>query len=196
MPRPAHHSADAIRSAALRLVAEGGPAAATIGVVARAVGAPNGSIYHRFPSRDVLIAEVWLEDAASCQRDVLAALDRGDGLGAALAVPRWVRAHPLEARVLLLHRREELVGREWPAPVRARAREVTAALDRGVAGFIRRIGRGAAVARRVRFALLDVPYAAVRRDVATGVSPPPDLDALIRSTWGAVMGGPAEGVAK
>ena len=46
--------------AAMRLVAEGGPNAATVAGIAGALGAPVGSIYHRFKSRDLLLARLWI----------------------------------------------------------------------------------------------------------------------------------------
>ncbi|MEJ7734392.1 MAG: TetR family transcriptional regulator [Polyangiaceae bacterium] len=47
--RPAKFDREELLDAALALVAEGGPAALTLAALARAAGAPTGSIYHRFP---------------------------------------------------------------------------------------------------------------------------------------------------
>ena len=44
--------------AALRLVADRGPQAVTVAALAREVGAPTGSIYHRYRSRDELLAKL------------------------------------------------------------------------------------------------------------------------------------------
>src|SRR5882724_1847597 len=60
MPRAPQFDQAQILDAAERLIARHGPSGATIGAIAQAVGAPTGSIYHRFDSRDVLLAEVWL----------------------------------------------------------------------------------------------------------------------------------------
>lgn len=38
------------------------------------------------------------------------------GLAAALHIPAWVRAHPDEARILILHRQEDFIGRQAAPP--------------------------------------------------------------------------------
>src|SRR3712207_1089671 len=128
MPRPARFSNQGILDAAAEVAARSGPAGATMGAIADSLGAPTGSIYHRFRSRDVLLAELWLQTVEAFQvgfRAALAGPDAGAaGLEAALHTPRWVRAHPVPARLLLLHHREDFVPGEWPAEVVERAREV------------------------------------------------------------------------
>src|SRR5262245_382938 len=89
MSRTSEYDADQILTAAGRLIAASGPGGATIGAIARAVGAPTGSIYHRFPSRDVLLAQVWLRAATAFQaeffRRLAGAPPRRAGLAAALS---------------------------------------------------------------------------------------------------------------
>src|SRR5262245_11543830 len=113
MPRVAEYDADQIVRAAGRLIASSGPGAATIAAIARAVGAPTGSIYHRFRSRDVLLAEVWLRAATAFQAEFFLRLagcpPRRAGLAAALYMAQRVREKPGEARLLLIHRREDFV---------------------------------------------------------------------------------------
>ncbi len=65
MPRAPQFNETQILSATGRLIARHGPSGATIGAIARALGAPTGSIYHRFDSRDGLLAEVWLGAATA-----------------------------------------------------------------------------------------------------------------------------------
>ena len=65
--KPARFHHDLIIDAASAVVAEQGPTGATISRIAKAAGAPTGSIYHRFSSRDVLLGEVWLSAAESFQ---------------------------------------------------------------------------------------------------------------------------------
>ena len=59
MPRPQLHPTDAMLDAARDLVLRAGPRATTIEAIAEASGAPTGSIYHRFRSRDELLATLW-----------------------------------------------------------------------------------------------------------------------------------------
>ena len=59
----------------------------TVTSVTERLGAPTGSFYHRFASRDVLLANVWLGTATAFQTDFVAAIKAGDGLAAALHTP-------------------------------------------------------------------------------------------------------------
>src|SRR5262249_27789292 len=118
MPRPSKFDEDQLLTAAGRLIAAHGPSGATIGAIGRAVGARTGSIYHRFASRDVLLGEVWLRAAAEFQNAFFEQLNgtppRAAGVASALYMVRRVRERPDEARLLLLHRREDFIGRGWP----------------------------------------------------------------------------------
>src|SRR5438270_9574864 len=127
MGRPARFDPDLFLHAATRLVADRGPAGTTIAAVASLADAPTGSIYHRFPSRDSLLAEVWLRAAELFQTGLLAAM-AGDLVEASLHTPRFAREHLREARVLLLHRREEITASPWRRDARERAARLAAAL--------------------------------------------------------------------
>ena len=100
MPRVSFSNADFL-TAARDLAAAGGPAAVTVGSVTERLGAPSGSFYYRFASRDVLLAELWLATALSFQEGFVAAINAGDGLAAALHTPVWVRSHLDDARLFL-----------------------------------------------------------------------------------------------
>ena len=190
MARPARFTADEFLDAAVRRIAARGPAAATVSAIAADLRAPSGSFYHRFRSREALVAAAWLRSVERFQEGFLARLVRGDGLEAALHTPRWARARPEEARLLLLHRREELVTGPFPAELRVRAEAAIRQVDDGLRAFARaRLGGvTAAAVRRVWFAVVDVPYAAVRRHLAAGEAPPPLADELIRAAYRATMG--------
>lgn len=193
MPRLPEYDADQIVTAAGRLIAANGPGAATIGAIARAVGAPTGSIYHRFRSRDVLLAQVWLRAATAFQAEFFRRLagepPRRAGLTAALYMAQRVREDPREAQLLLVHRREDFVDRGWPARLSRQALALGRQIDRALADFSLRL-TGRADARTVRivtFAVVEVPFAAVRRHVAANEPPPPAVDDLIRVTYKAVL---------
>lgn len=179
--------------AAMVLVAEGGPNAATIAGIAGALGAPVGSIYHRFGSRELLLARLWVRTVKRFQTGFLRALEAEDldeaALGAALYNVGRTRERPEEARVLLLYRREDL-AEKWPEELG----DELAALNTDVEGAIRdhalrRYGEGggAAAVRRVVFALVDVPYAAGRRHLVNGEPPPPLVDDLVTETLRCVL---------
>jgi AcrR family transcriptional regulator len=106
------------------------------------VGAPTGSIYHRFGSRDVLLAQVWLRAAGAFQgaffERLIGPAPRAAGLMAALYMAQRVRERPEEAR-LLLHRREDFVDRGWPAALRARATQLGQQVEAELRVFTHRL---------------------------------------------------------
>jgi AcrR family transcriptional regulator len=195
MPRPAKHDKTGILNAAASLVAAHGPGAATITAIGQAIGAPSGSIYHRFGSRDELLGRLWLSKAVVFQNrwaQALAAPDpRAAGLEAALSLPRLVRDDLEGARIMLLHRREDFLERGWPPQMQREAQRLGQQAQETLAMITRRLfGRNTASARQVAtFAVLDLPFSAVRRYVAAGKPPPPVVDELIEKAYAAVIGG-------
>jgi AcrR family transcriptional regulator len=193
MSRRAKFDEEQIIASTTRLIAADGPAAVTMAAIASALRAPTGSIYHRFPSRDVLLAEVWLRAATSFQDGYFDILGRpaarDAGLAAALYLPQRVRANLLEARILLLYRREDFLAPHWPEKLRARALALQRQVDGGLQGFSRRLfGRADhKTLRLVTYAVLDAPLAAVRRHVAANEIPPDHVNALIRATYVAIL---------
>jgi AcrR family transcriptional regulator len=189
MPRPARFSHEQIVAATARVAAERGPARASVARIARTLRAPTGSIYHRFASRSVLLGEVWLQAAESFQDGFLKQLDGVDPHAAGLAAVRygveWVREHPQEARILLLHRREDFLESEWPTSMRKRARALREQLSKGLRNFCQRLlGRADAKSLRiVTFALAEAPLAAVKRHIEWGEPPPKIVDALVAETY-------------
>lgn len=198
MARPRQYSSQGILEAAAGLAAERGPAGATIGAIADSLGAPTGSIYHRFRSKDVLLAELWLQTVEGFQVAFQAALAGPDpreaGLEAALYTVHWVRAHPVPARLLLLHHRDDFVSGDWPPEVVERAAALKAGGDSAMRSFTRRAlgSTSAAARRRARFAVVELPVAAVRAHLRAGESPPPIVDELVAEAYGAVMGAESE----
>jgi AcrR family transcriptional regulator len=190
MGRTAKYTSEQFVDAALDLVAEHGPSAVTIAAVAGKLRAPVGSVYHRFVSRDVLLAKLWLRVVRSFQEGFLDTLQREGGLRAALYTPRWVRAHPKEAKLLLVYRRAELISGTWPDEVQSLAAQIAQELDAGIVRFTRQLfGRVTKSAlRRTQFALIDVPYAAVRRSLIADESLPTGVDRLVSETYTAILG--------
>lgn len=177
--------------AALALVAERGPAAVTVGAITARLKAPTGSFYHRFASRDVLLAELWLKTVLAFQKGIGAALDAGDGLKAALHTPAWVREHPDEGRLLLLHHRDDFVQGDWPVALRAAVDDHQKRAAAALEDFSRRTlgSAGPDELCRVQFVIATVPVAAVRPHLQRHETPPPIVGTLIRTTYRAVMDG-------
>lgn len=195
MGRRALYSDEEILSAARGLISSGGPSAATISAIGAALGgAPSGSVYHRFASRHELLGRVWLRTAAVFQNAFVAAASSapGDaeraGLNAALSLPQQVRADPVGARIMLLHRREDFFSDEWPPEMQAEARRLGRQVDETLTDLARRLlGDGREARRAATFAVLDIPFAAVRPHVAASEDPPPFLDVLIAAAYRSVI---------
>jgi AcrR family transcriptional regulator len=152
--------------------------------------APVGSVYHRFSSRDDLLAEIWLVVVESFQKGFLEALER-DGLEAVLYTVEWVRGHFDEARLLLLYRREDLVSGPWPEHLKEKAARVVRELNEGVRRFTEK-QFGSLTGENIRrstFALTDVPLAALRPHLERGEPPPGIVGHLIRDAYLAIMRG-------
>ena len=115
MPRPQVHPTDTMLDAARDLLLEEGSRSATMEAIADASGAPTGSIYHRFGSRDELIAKLWIRAVHRSQASFLAALERDSpreaALAAALSIVDFCEDHPADAQLLVGFRREDLVKR-------------------------------------------------------------------------------------
>lgn len=183
MGRPPKTDEQRVLRAATGLLARGGVGGLTMAGLAAAAGVPVGSLYHRFPSREVITARAWLRAAGLFQEPFLSALDMGPRQAALMVVP-WVREHPDEASVLLLYRREDLVRGQWPEGVRAEAHRLATEAETA----LRHAAKLAALPpRTVRFAVVDVPLAAVRPHLLAGKAVPEDVDELVRRAAWAVL---------
>ncbi|WP_138900003.1 TetR/AcrR family transcriptional regulator [Streptomyces albidochromogenes] len=173
MARPPRYDTSLLLDAAVRLAAEGGPAAVTMAAVAKAVGAPSGSVYHRFPSRSALMAEVWLRTVERFQEGYVAVLTAsGDPGQAAVAASRhvvaWSRTHR-EETALLLHGPEAFGRGAWSPEQAERADAGNRRLFGRIAALAAELGaRHPAQTERVALALVDLPLALVRRHVRGG----------------------------
>ncbi len=189
MPKRLFEDADFL-GAARDLAAAGGPASVTVSSVIGRLGAPVGSFYHRFASRDVLLANVWLNTALAFQTGFVAAIKAGDGLAAALHTPIWVRSHLEDARAFLLYHRDDFAHGNWPHDLKGRVvrqgRRVDAAYKRFACDTFG--GVGANELQLARFVLAEVPKAAVGPYLRQGVAPPTIVDEMIETTYHAIVG--------
>lgn len=176
-------------TAAQAIAAAEGPGAVTIASISARLGAPTGSFYHRFASRNVVLGELWLRTVLDFREGISAALDAGDGLRAALHTPAWVRAHQDNARLLLMYDRRDFVQGEWPEELRERVAEMTQRLEAGSLRQARVIfgEDGREEVRLAQFLISEVPVAAVRQHLVRREAPPPLVDRLIRTTYRAVV---------
>lgn len=176
-------------AAAVAIIAERGVSGVTVASVSARLGSPTGSFYHRFASRDVLLGLLWLRAVLEFQAGIGAALDAGDGLAAALHTPAWVRKHPDDARLLLLHDRKDFVHDEWPRELRERVAEMTQRLEAGTRRWAQIIfgKEGRDEIRLAQFLISELPVTAVRQHLLRGEPPPELVDRVIRATYHAVL---------
>ena len=187
MSRPAKFSEDQILDVSRDLVVQSGPATLTMTAVARLLGAPSGSLYHRFPGRDTLAAALWIRGVRRFQSGYLAKLGNPDPLKAALGaaghVVTWSRANLSDARLLLQFRSSDLVHGPWPQTLRDENLRFQHQLETGIRDLQAAFGATEPAERhRVSYAVIDVPYAAVRPALLAGKRPPDSTDVLVAET--------------
>ena len=183
MPRPAAHPRDTLLDGARSIALEEGAGSATVEAIARRTGAPVGSIYHRFASRDELLARVWLRAVRRSQARFLDAIDRPDPVEAAVAgalsILDFCRDEPEDARLLAAVRSDDLLRADLPEAVALELADVNRDLIRAVRRLsVALFGRRTDVARQRTFlAVFDLPYGAARRHLVAGAPLP-------RALWG------------
>lgn len=188
MGRGEVHSPDAILDAARAVVLSDGVGAATVRAIADAAKAPMGSIYHRFGSRDGVMASMWIRAVKRSQRRFLDALaahaDPTDSaVGGALSVFDFAVEESEDARIAVLFRREDLIGKTPPD---------LADTLRGLNEPPLRALRKLAAQRSTEMdalvlAVIDLPYGTVRRHLIRGRVPPASLRPVLESAVRAAL---------
>src|SRR6185312_8331801 len=150
------------------LVLAHGPRAASVAAIAKASGAPAGTLYHRFGNRDGVVTAGWLRALERFQSRALAAdADSALETGVAMAVAAisFARELPDDARLLLTIRPDDL--RDGGPD--AEFRQTLAAMNAPLVERVRELAEnlyGSSDSRAVDAvsrAVADLPYAVVRR---------------------------------
>lgn len=183
MVRTARFSEGDFIDAAMALVAEGGPAAATMQAIARRVGAPTGSIYHRFESRSAVLGAAWNAAYASFIGALAPLLRAGRPREAALAILPWSRANQRRARFLLLNDPVSLFeDTPPPVPLRAELERLEEQFDSAFRSCVTACGDGVGhdeALARAKFLIFDAPIAILRPHLASGAPLPPYVERMI-----------------
>ncbi|MEU0005773.1 TetR/AcrR family transcriptional regulator [Streptomyces sp. NPDC006314] len=193
MARPPRFDTNQLLDAAVHLAATAGPAAVTMSAVAAEVGAPSGSVYHRFPRRSTLLAEVWLRTVERFQRGYFEAIDaradaREAGCAAARQVVAWSRAHPQEA-ALLLYGAEDFGRADWSQEHLQRADRGSRRVHAALASLAADLGADSPQAtERVLLAVVDLPLSLVRRHLRTSDPLPAHAEDLAEECTAALLG--------
>ncbi|MEU4116351.1 helix-turn-helix domain-containing protein [Kitasatospora sp. NPDC028055] len=194
MPRPPRHDEATLLDAAVRLAAAGGPAAVTMSAVARESGAPNGSVYHRFPQRSALLAELWLRTLGEFHAAYLPVLAEQTepqlvAGAAAREVVAWSRANR-ERAVVLLHGAEAFGRAEWPEEQLRRERQAGRRVRQAVEGLAERLGAVTPLdLDRVTLAVVGLPLAVVRGHLHAGTPLPAHAEELAERGAVDLLGG-------
>lgn len=182
-----------ILDATRALVLTGGPRAASVAAIAKASGAPAGTLYHRFGNRDGVVIAAWLRSLERFQARALAAASRPapaleTATSIAAAAVGFARELPDDARLLLTIRPGDLVD----GPPDAEFQQTLAAMNAPLAERVRLLAaqlygssdpRAVAAVNR---AVADLPYAIVRRHAYD--DPMPDwLEADVAAAARAVL---------
>jgi AcrR family transcriptional regulator len=128
-----------------------------------------GTLYHRFGSRDGVLAAAWLRALERFQLQALAAAEGPDPLEAAVSMAgsqvAFARRQPEDARLLLTLRREDLLDADPDDRFRGRLDEINAPLEATLARLTKALrGRmGRRSSDQVIRAVVDLPNAAIRR---------------------------------
>lgn len=189
MPAP-KFTHDGILDATAQEVLQRG-AAVTISDVSRRLGAPSGSIYHRFSSREELLIRLWLRSVRRFHEAYLAAGDGEDPgqalLSMALCVASFAAQHQAEAVSMTLFRQSRLVDTA-PEPCQGEVRKVNDSLHARLAELAQ--ARYPRVTSRhltlVRVAAIECPYGLIRPYVWTAI--PDWMTGAIEASSRAILG--------
>jgi AcrR family transcriptional regulator len=168
MAPPRKHQTDVILDTTRALVLADGPRAAGVAAIAKASGAPAGTLYHRFGNRNGIVAAAWLRALERFQsRALAAAADTPLDTAVAMAVTMvsFAREHPEDARLLLTIRPRDLLDGEPDGEFQDTLEVMNAPLLARVNEFARQLyGRtDERTVEAVATAIADLPYGVVRR---------------------------------
>jgi AcrR family transcriptional regulator len=168
MAPPRKHQTDVILDATRALVLAEGPRAASVGAIAKASGAPAGTLYHRFGNRNGILIAAWLRALERFQARALAATADTvleSAVATAVAAIDFMREVPDDARLLVAVRPSDLLDGEPDDDFEQTLDAQNAPLVKRARTFAREL-YGSSDARcvdAVARAVVDLPNAVVRR---------------------------------
>ncbi|MGV9799123.1 TetR/AcrR family transcriptional regulator [Mycobacterium sp. NPDC003449] len=172
------HDTDGILDAAARLLESGGIGAVTMVGVIREADVPSGSVYHRFPDRPALLAALWNRTIDRYHGPAYP-LFENDPVDAAVALAgftvEWCQAHPGDAAVLMTGCAQFDI-QAWPVEARTNRDAENERWDNAIRGLVRRLKACTNLSgMEIALVVVDLPYAAVRRFLSSGVDIPGTL---------------------
>tara|TARA_R110000868_G_scaffold236078_1_gene490069 strand:- start:5082 stop:5687 length:606 start_codon:yes stop_codon:yes gene_type:complete len=164
-----------------------GKGAVTLQSIVAETGISIGSLYHRYGSREELLARAWLDAVAAFQARFLAALGSGEeqaGLNAALATPQFCREERARAVILCCCRQADFVTSATSADLLEDLRTVNAAAGDALKVFSGQTGHSLMACR---MGMIAFPLGAVRLFLPEQAVPA-EVDRYIEAGFRAAMG--------
>lgn len=175
--------ADVFAALAQRMTREGSLAVQSL---VEDSGISIGSLYHRYGSREGLMASAWLDAVETFQTSFLAALGSGRpsaGLDAALATPRFCRAERDRALILVACRKSEFLGENTPQPLREQIRDI----NQNAMVALRAFSKAHSLdLETCQMAMIGLPLGAVRLYLPDR-NVPMKVDAMLKRTYEALL---------
>ena len=183
--------------AARGLLLKDGARAATVEAIAEASGAPIGSIYHRFGSRQALITRLWIRAVYRSQASFIAAMEDPDAeeaaVAAALSIFDFCQEHPSDAQLLASFGRKELLEVTPAGPLADELAELNRPVKQAALTMANRLygKRTRRALDRTLLAVFDLPYGATKRHLVAGTKLPVrlrrDLEVAVRAVLNAPL---------
>lgn len=190
MPRPEKFTTSELLDAAREAVAAHGRQV-TLAQIATQAHAPIGSLYHRFASREELLAQLWLRSIGRFHTALLAVIEQATNphealVETAVAVGAYCRANPSEAEAMTLYRQAHLAA-TGPETLREQASHINDAIFAQLAELTyAHYGRANdEQLALVRTAVVELPYGLLRPCIGAHI--PDELDRIIRAATSAVL---------
>jgi AcrR family transcriptional regulator len=158
----------------------------TLQAVVTETGVSVGSLYHRYGSREGLLAQTWLDAVHAFHAAFLKEIDQETedaGEQAALATPRFCRSDRDRAVVLACCRRSEFFSDATPSVLREQIEHVN---DEAIAAIRRYAKRTGHALEACRLGLVAFPLGAVRLYLPAQ-SVPASVDGYVLAAFRAVM---------
>jgi AcrR family transcriptional regulator len=188
MVNRARYSADDILDAAAQAVHQHWRSA-TVAHVTSLLGAPSGSIYHRFATRDALFAQAWVRAVRRFHAGFPPVMQIEDPVEAivqtGLLIPAFCRDNPVDARMLTVYRYADLVA-EPPPGLEADLTDLNTPVKALLAHLtLRRYKRLTPAGRSlVELATRDAPMGMIRSQIGDPI--PAGMDIPIRAASQAI----------
>ncbi|MDO8654706.1 MAG: TetR/AcrR family transcriptional regulator [Undibacterium sp.] len=189
MVRLAKFNEDHFINAAIEIAAHCGVSSVSISAIAHKTGAPVGSVYHRFESRDTILARAWLKVNNDFRQTVASKWALGDTWLAVASFMLWCRSNPVYAQFLLQCENTSVFNESLSLDLHAQLEAEQSALDACFELCLQNAKHRLLddnIEAILRFVLIDSPSAIVKPYLIQNRPIPTTIDAMLRASHDAV----------